>query len=203
MSFCRRDKPLKPALFFTTPGAEHLAPAFRSAGLADGACVFRKFPDGDSYVRLLGDVAGRRTVLVSALNDPDEHLMGALLHALVALKNSGWPYHTSHTCARIMLSMRGGRSVPVLDGQDSGRLSRIIFAYGQMLEQAFKKIRLCCDHRAISQADVKTVHERREMHVMRERAAGFAEPYWPVRAALHDRTVHGGQFIRIKIAQDA
>ena len=72
-----------------------------------------------------------------------------------------------------------------------------------MLKQAFKKICLCCDHRAISEADVKTVHERREVHVMRERAAGFTEPIWPIRAALYDRTVQDSQFIRIKIAQDA
>jgi ribose-phosphate pyrophosphokinase len=87
MSFSRRDKPLKPVLFFTTPGAEHLAPAFRSAGLAEGACVFRKFPDGESYVRLMEDIAGRRIVLVSALNDPDEHLLGALLAAGAARAN--------------------------------------------------------------------------------------------------------------------
>jgi ribose-phosphate pyrophosphokinase len=87
MSFRRRDKLLKPAMFFTTPGAEHLAPAFRSAGLAEGTCVFRKFPDGESYVRIMEDVAGRRIVLVSALNDPDENLMGALLAAGAARAN--------------------------------------------------------------------------------------------------------------------
>ena len=78
---------MKPAMFFTTPGAEHLAPAFRSAGLAEGACVFRKFPDGESYVRIMEDIAGRRIVLVSALNDPDENLMGALLAAGAARAN--------------------------------------------------------------------------------------------------------------------
>jgi len=68
-------------MFFTAPGAEHLAPAFRAAGLAEGGCVFRKFPDGESYVRLLDDVAGRRVVLVSTLNDPDKRLMSVLLAA--------------------------------------------------------------------------------------------------------------------------
>ena len=72
---------MKPALFFTTPGAGHLAPAFRAAGLAEGACGFRRFPDGESYVRLMDDVAGRRVIFVSALNDPDQHLMGVLLAA--------------------------------------------------------------------------------------------------------------------------
>lgn len=72
---------MKPAVFFVTPGAEHLAPAFRGAGLEQGACVFRRFPDGESYVRLLEDVAGRRVVLVSTLSDPDQRLMSVLLAA--------------------------------------------------------------------------------------------------------------------------
>ncbi|MDP3459767.1 MAG: ribose-phosphate diphosphokinase [Hyphomonas sp.] len=72
---------MKTALFFATPGADHMAPAFRAAGLAEGACEFRKFPDGESYVRLMDDVAGRRVVFVSTLNDPDQHLMSVLLAA--------------------------------------------------------------------------------------------------------------------------
>ncbi|MGA1342613.1 MAG: ribose-phosphate diphosphokinase [Hyphomonas sp.] len=78
---------MTPALFFMTPGAEHLAPAFRAAGLTEGRCVFRKFPDGESYVRLKDDVAGRRVVLISALNDPDQHLMSMLLAAGAARAN--------------------------------------------------------------------------------------------------------------------
>lgn len=75
---------MKPAMFLVTPGAEHLAPEFLAAGLVEGAAEFRKFPDGESYVRLLEDVSGRRLVLVSALNDPDQHLMSVLLTAAAA-----------------------------------------------------------------------------------------------------------------------
>jgi len=49
--------------------------------------MFRKFPDGESYVRLMDDVAGRRIVLISALNDPDPHLMSVLLAAGAARAN--------------------------------------------------------------------------------------------------------------------
>lgn len=72
---------MTPAVFFAAPGAEHLAPAFRAVGLAEGKCMFRKFPDGESYVRLMEDVAGRRVVIVAALNDPDQYLMSVLLAA--------------------------------------------------------------------------------------------------------------------------
>lgn len=68
-------------MFFVTPGAEHLAPAFSAAGLEEGAGVFRRFPDGESYVRLLDEVAGRRVLIVSTLNDPDRRLMSLLLAA--------------------------------------------------------------------------------------------------------------------------
>ncbi|MBA3067931.1 MAG: ribose-phosphate diphosphokinase [Hyphomonas sp.] len=78
---------MKPDVFFVTPGAEHLAPAFSAAGLIEGAGVFRKFPDGESYVRLLDDVSGRRVVLVSSLNDPDQRLMSVLLAAGAARAN--------------------------------------------------------------------------------------------------------------------
>ena len=78
---------MKPDVFFVTPGADHLAPAFSAAGLVEGTCVFRKFPDGESYVRLLDDVAGRRVVLVSCLNDPDQRLMSVLLAAGAARAN--------------------------------------------------------------------------------------------------------------------
>lgn len=78
---------MRPDLFFAAPGAGHLAPAMLEAGLAEGACVFRKFPDGESYVRLLDDVAGRRVVFVSSLNDPDQRLMSVLLAAGAARAN--------------------------------------------------------------------------------------------------------------------
>lgn len=78
---------MRPDVFFATPGADRLVPAMLEAGLAEGAVVFRKFPDGESYVRLLDDVAGRRVVFVSCLNDPDQHLMSVLLAAGAARAN--------------------------------------------------------------------------------------------------------------------
>jgi ribose-phosphate pyrophosphokinase len=75
---------VSPAVFFVIPGAEHLARAFEERGFLRGAAEFRKFPDGESYVRLMDDVRTRRVVILSAMNDPDPRLMTLLLTAAAA-----------------------------------------------------------------------------------------------------------------------
>lgn len=78
---------MNPVVFFATPGTEHLAGSLECMGLLRGAAEFRKFPDGESYVRLMTDVAGRRVVLLGALNNPDPRLMTVLLTAAAAREN--------------------------------------------------------------------------------------------------------------------
>lgn len=75
---------MMPAICFVTPDSEHLAGAFAAAGFEIGSAEFRKFPDGESHVRLKTSVAGRRVVILSALHDPDKRLMGVLLAAAAA-----------------------------------------------------------------------------------------------------------------------
>jgi ribose-phosphate pyrophosphokinase len=59
------------------PGAETLARAL-AASLKQplGALEFRRFPDGESYYRIDGDVNGADVVLVAALRDPDPQALG-------------------------------------------------------------------------------------------------------------------------------
>lgn len=68
-------------LLIVLPGAEHLAEAFAAAGFERAGTVFRKFPDGESYVRILSETAGRDVVLLCHLHDPDIRLMPVLLAA--------------------------------------------------------------------------------------------------------------------------
>lgn len=68
-------------LVIVMPGAEHLAEAFSAAGFERAETVFRKFPDGESYVRILSETAGRDVVLLCHLHDPDARLMPVLLAA--------------------------------------------------------------------------------------------------------------------------
>ncbi len=50
-------------------------------GFAAGTIEQRRFPDGESYVRLAGDVDGRTVVLVATLDHPDEHVPALVLAA--------------------------------------------------------------------------------------------------------------------------
>ncbi|MFN4025456.1 MAG: ribose-phosphate diphosphokinase [Hyphomonas sp.] len=70
-----------PPLLIVLPGAEHLAEAFAAAGFERAETVFRKFPDGESYVRIINETAGRDVVLLCHLHDPDPQLMPVLLAA--------------------------------------------------------------------------------------------------------------------------
>jgi ribose-phosphate pyrophosphokinase len=62
-------------LFFL-PGNEIFAKKLLShPHFEAGEVVFRRFPDQESYVRLLSDVRGQRVVLLCTLHEPDEKLM--------------------------------------------------------------------------------------------------------------------------------
>lgn len=62
-------------LFFAMPGAESLAEQVAAGLGADWACVeTRRFPDGESYVRLPVEVAGRRVAIVCRMTPPDPQI---------------------------------------------------------------------------------------------------------------------------------
>ena len=79
---------MKPILFdFQTAGG--LASRLADALQADtGESDRRRFPDGESYVRLASDVAGRHVVLLCSLDRPDEKVL-PLLFAADAVREQG------------------------------------------------------------------------------------------------------------------
>ena len=75
-------------LFFPLPGNEVFAE--RLAGPVDGECgqlTLRDFPDGESYVRLDTNPAGRDVVLVATLRHPNDETLPLVFLADAAL---GW-----------------------------------------------------------------------------------------------------------------
>jgi len=61
---------------FAFPGHEPLARLLAARpGSAEGPLVLRRFPDGESYVRLDAPVVGRDALLVCGLDRPDERLL--------------------------------------------------------------------------------------------------------------------------------
>jgi ribose-phosphate pyrophosphokinase len=66
---------MKP-LLFCSPGNEHLRDKLLTqADLEAGEAIFRRFPDGESYIRILSAVQGREVLLLSSLHQPDEKLL--------------------------------------------------------------------------------------------------------------------------------
>ena len=69
---------MKP-LLFALPGNEDLTARFATHLAAEiGTLETRRFPDGETYVRLLDDVQRRSVVLVCTLDRPDEKTMRLL-----------------------------------------------------------------------------------------------------------------------------
>jgi ribose-phosphate pyrophosphokinase len=67
------------------PGSEDLAESIaRSAGLSTGRLEWRRFPDGESYVRLHDNPADRDVLLVARLDHPDDKLATLLFAADLA-----------------------------------------------------------------------------------------------------------------------
>lgn len=76
------------ALLLAMPGNEAMAAHLAHAcGIACGSATVRRFPDGESFVRLECDVAARHVVIVCTLDRPDDKLVPLLLLAAAARDN--------------------------------------------------------------------------------------------------------------------
>lgn len=76
-------------IVFALPGSEDLARGVAARlGAPLGALETRRFPDGESYVRIGSDVAGERVVLVCTLARPDEQFL-RLVFAARTLRELG------------------------------------------------------------------------------------------------------------------
>lgn len=63
-------------IFFALPGNEILTQKIaRQLHAETGEAIIRKFPDGETYVRIKSGVKGKRVVLVCTLHQPDEKLL--------------------------------------------------------------------------------------------------------------------------------
>jgi ribose-phosphate pyrophosphokinase len=75
---------MKP-LFIALPGNEELTSRLSTRLAAElGSLETRRFPDGETYVRLLAEVQGRSVVLVCTLDKPDEKSLRLLFAAHAA-----------------------------------------------------------------------------------------------------------------------
>jgi ribose-phosphate pyrophosphokinase len=67
---------MKEIVFFSLPGNNKLTEQLAVKMKAEiGNAVVRKFPDGESYIRILTDVKNKYAVLVCTLHEPDEKIL--------------------------------------------------------------------------------------------------------------------------------
>jgi ribose-phosphate pyrophosphokinase len=72
-------------LLFALPGNEAFCARLAEALSAPvGTFEYRRFPDGESYVRLRSEVGGRKVALVCTLNSPDEKTLALIFAARTA-----------------------------------------------------------------------------------------------------------------------
>ena len=63
-------------ILFSLPGNEELTELLAKKMDAEiGKATLRKFPDGESYTRILSDVKDKCVVLVCTLHEPDKKLL--------------------------------------------------------------------------------------------------------------------------------
>ncbi len=73
---------IPPALILPAPGHDALAESLAPCTNAElGRVESRRFPDGETYLRIASQVAGRQVMIVTSLNDPDPQLPGLLFLA--------------------------------------------------------------------------------------------------------------------------
>lgn len=76
-------------LFFGMPGNQDLAEDLASLTASQaGSIETRRFPDGETYVRVHGEPEGRDTYLVCTLADPDRHFL-PMMFAARTIRASG------------------------------------------------------------------------------------------------------------------
>lgn len=63
-------------IVFALPGNEHLSESITANINAEkGQLIIRNFPDGESYVRVINNVAGKEAILMCTLNNPDQKFL--------------------------------------------------------------------------------------------------------------------------------
>lgn len=76
-------------IYFALPGNEKLTSMLiQKENAGKGAIEIRQFPDGETYIRILSDVSGKKVILVCSLDNPDTKILPLYFIAKTA-KNLG------------------------------------------------------------------------------------------------------------------
>lgn len=118
-------------ILFALPGNEELAKALAGKLKAEmGEATIRRFPDGESYVRIHSDVTDKKVVLVCSLHQPDEKLL-----PLYFLSNVAKDLGAKCTClvAPYLAYMRQDKVFQEGEGITSKYFARLVSGFADSL----------------------------------------------------------------------
>jgi ribose-phosphate pyrophosphokinase len=111
-------------VLFSLPGNETAGERLaRAIGCEVGQIESRRFPDGESYIRLLSAVEGRDVILVCTLNNPNDKLMQLYLAANIARELGA---RSVGLIAPYLAYMRQDSRFKPGEGQTSAHIARLI-----------------------------------------------------------------------------
>ncbi|HEA23709.1 hypothetical protein LCGC14_0847330 [marine sediment metagenome] len=118
-------------ILFSLPGNQELTELLAEKMKAEiGECTLRKFPDGESYTRILSDVKGKCVVIVCTLHEPDEKLL-----PLYFLSHTAKSLGAMCTClvAPYLAYMRQDKVFNKGEGVTSGFFGKLISGFADSL----------------------------------------------------------------------
>ncbi|MGJ1446032.1 ribose-phosphate pyrophosphokinase [Sphingobacterium spiritivorum] len=118
-------------MLFSLPGNEKLTALLAKKLNAEiGEVTFRKFPDGETYTRILSDVKDKCVVLICTLHDPDEKLL-----PLYFLSHTAKSLGAKCTClvAPYLAYMRQDKVFNEGEGITSGFFGKLVSGFADSL----------------------------------------------------------------------
>ncbi|MDE3741105.1 ribose-phosphate pyrophosphokinase [Maribacter polysaccharolyticus] len=118
-------------ILFSLPGNQELTELLAKKMNAEiGECMIRKFPDGESYTRILSDVRGKCVVMVCTLHEPDEKLL-----PLYFLSHTAKSLGAKCTClvAPYLAYMRQDKVFNEGEGVTSGFFGKLISGFADSI----------------------------------------------------------------------
>ena len=118
-------------ILFSLPGNEDLTVLLAKKMNAEiGEATIRRFPDGESYTRILSDVKGKCVILVCTLHQPDEKLL-----PLYFLSHTAKSLGAKCTCfvAPYLAYMRQDKVFNEGEGVTSGYFGKLISGFAETL----------------------------------------------------------------------
>lgn len=143
-------------ILFSLPGNQELTALLAKKMNAEiGESVLRKFPDGESYTRIISDVKGKCVVLVCTMHEPDEKLL-----PLYFLSNTAKSLGAMCTClvAPYLAYMRQDKIFKPGEGITSTYFGKLISGFADSITTVDPHLHRISSLRAVYHIPNRVIH---------------------------------------------